>query len=180
MKLFLRSLTKRQIILILVGVALFLSMLSIFFLADSPVGPDHNPMETIKELEKATEIDPEKMEGWRQLALALAQAGQMDQAVEAQRYLLMLHRKQDPESYLVEAEIFETMARMELGANRLKDAERTAWKLNRLVPGVPHSQLLLAQTLRANGKEEEARRQAQIALDIDPGYTAAKDFLANR
>lgn len=118
----------------------------------------------------ATEIMPEKLEGHRQLALAEWNSGNLEEAVAAQKRLLMLFRQQYPAFYMIEAEIFEHQARMEIDAQRHDDAEKTARKLTGMLPESARAHALLSRALIAGGKREEGIGALERAAALDPRY----------
>jgi len=135
------------------------------------------PMEAVAMLEEAREIKPEKLESYNQLALAYRQAGEYDAAAEAQRQLLMQLRMQYPGYYMVEAEVFERLAQLQMEAGQLEDAEQTARKLVRLVPNSPQTHYVLGLALQRQGELDEALVEWRRALDLAPGFPPARQAM---
>lgn len=95
------------------------------------------PELAVADFRAATEIMPEKMEGWLQLAVAHNAAGNPAAAIDAQKHLLEIQRRKYPKYYNIEAEITEGVARYQIAAGRVRDAEATIRTLGRIVPGHP-------------------------------------------
>lgn len=136
------------------------------------------PDEAVTELQRGVLVLPNKLESWRQLALAHAAAGNPGLAVLAQVHLLELFRAQYPAYYMIEAEILEELVRMKLAAGDPAGAVETASELVRLVPDAAKAHVTLARALQANGQEHEASWEARQALLVEPGNREAAALLS--
>jgi 4-amino-4-deoxy-L-arabinose transferase-like glycosyltransferase len=136
------------------------------------------PAEAVEELEKGIAIMPDKLEGWRQLALAQRATGAFAEAAGSQAELLRLLRLQYPAYDMIEAEVLDQLVVLQGGAGEFDQAEVSARQLVALVPDSPRSNCLLARVLISNGKPAEARRALQAALRADAAYPAALELMA--
>ena len=109
----------------------------------------NRPEEAATTLKAATEIMPEKLETWRQLALAENAAGRPADAIDAQKQLLQLQRTRFPKYYNIEAEIFDKLIEYQIAAGRWSDAESSVRTLDHIVPGHPNVARLQAEIEKA-------------------------------
>lgn len=112
--------------------------------------------ESVDALRVGTELLPDKIETWRQLAISVDAMKEHNQAVAAQQQALKLFRKQYPKYYMIEAQLLEDLARYESQAGQHDAAIATARELVALVPDSPQSHHTLSLALKFAGRAEEA------------------------
>ncbi|CAN5176143.1 hypothetical protein BH09SUM1_BH09SUM1_32300 [soil metagenome] len=132
-----------------------------------------NPSAAARDFRSAIAIYPAKLEPYAQLAPALSQLGEKDEAIAAQKEVLALLNSKYPKYYMIRAEELEKLIGYQLRAGKFNDAEAAARELVALVPEAAMTHLVLANALHEAGKREEADAELKAALSLEPGSPAA-------
>ncbi|MEO8376389.1 MAG: glycosyltransferase family 39 protein, partial [Candidatus Sumerlaeota bacterium] len=124
------------------------------------------PAEAVKELKRGTQIMPEKLETWRQLAIAYEATGDHARAAGSQKQLLILFKKQYPEYYMIEGQVLEDLARYQSLASQHDAAIATARELVALVPDSADAHKTLGTALGVAGNAEESEAELKRAAEL--------------
>ena len=122
--------------------------------------------QAVEELKKGTQILPDKIETWRQLALCDEAMSRHAEAATAQGRALALLRAQYPAYYMIEAQLLADMVRYQSLAQQYDQSIATARELVALVPTSPSAHRTLATALRVAGREAEAQEEELRAKEL--------------
>lgn len=112
---------------------------------------------------EANQLMPEKLEGWRQLAIVEESRGLPESAATAQRELIRLLEKRYPQYTATLSEEMEILVGIELRAGKTESAMAGAERLASLAPNHFRPHLMLAQVALADGQTSRALQHLATA-----------------